>query len=95
MLRRRFFMLCKQCRTELKSGTTVCPVCKTPVPRSSPGFEYTNGVKQSLKSLVDNYGTDILNDTTKFISFLGLLRPLRNLNRILRASPKPSLPHKI
>lgn len=63
-------MLCKQCRTELKSGTTVCPVCKTPVPRSIPGFEYTNGVKQSLKSLVDNYGTDILNDTTKFISFL-------------------------
>lgn len=63
-------MLCKQCRTELKPGTTVCPVCKTPVPKGIPGFEYTNGVKQSLKSLVDNYGTDILNDTTKFISFL-------------------------
>lgn len=63
-------MLCKQCRTELKQGATVCPVCKTPVPRTIPGFEYTNGVKQSLKSLVDNYGTEILSDTTKFISFL-------------------------
>jgi len=64
------FMLCKQCRTELKPDAVVCPVCKTPVPRTIPGFEYMNGVKQSLKSLVDNYGTDILNDTTKFISFL-------------------------
>lgn len=63
-------MLCKQCRTELKPGDTVCPVCKTPVPRNIPGFEYTNGVKQSLKSLVDNYGVDILTDKTKFISFL-------------------------
>ncbi|MDY4413188.1 MAG: leucine-rich repeat domain-containing protein [Ruminococcus sp.] len=63
-------MLCKQCRTEIPAGTNMCPVCKTPVPRNIPGFEYTNGVKQSLKSLVDNYGTDILSDTTKFISFL-------------------------
>jgi len=63
-------MLCQQCRTEISPGDLICPVCKSAVPRTIPGFEYINSIKQALKNIIDNYGTDVLKDTTKFISFL-------------------------
>lgn len=68
-------MLCKNCKLELKAGETVCPNCLSAVPKENKVFENANEIKQALKSLVDSYGTDILADDRKFISFLNNYLP--------------------
>lgn len=63
-------MLCIQCHKEIKETAIECPNCGTLVPRSIPGFENMNEVKQSLRSLVTSYGNDIIKNNKKFVSFL-------------------------
>lgn len=68
-------MFCSQCRLELQQAAVECPKCGTLAPRNIAGFDYTLEVKKALKSLVDSYGSDILSDSKKFISFLNDFLP--------------------
>ncbi len=63
-------MLCERCRNELSPNADVCLKCGTPVPRNVAGFENTVEIKRALKSMMDQYGQDIIQDTNKFISLL-------------------------
>lgn len=63
-------MLCERCRNELSPNADVCLKCGTPVSRNVAGFENTVEIKRALKSMMDQYGQDIIKDTNKFISLL-------------------------
>ncbi len=63
-------MLCEKCRYELKSTDTVCPNCGTPVQENVAGFENTAAIKRALRSMIDQYGKDIIRDPFKFIALL-------------------------
>ncbi|MBO5104633.1 MAG: leucine-rich repeat domain-containing protein [Ruminococcus sp.] len=63
-------MLCERCRNELGPNADVCLKCGTPVSRNVAGFENTVDIKRALKSMMDQYGQDIIKDTNKFISLL-------------------------
>ncbi len=63
-------MLCERCRNELSPTAEVCLKCGTPVQRNVAGFENTIEIKRALKSMMEQYGDDIKQDTNKFISLL-------------------------
>ncbi len=63
-------MLCERCRNELSPNADVCLKCGTPVSRNVAGFENTIEIKRALKSMMDQYGDEIIKDANKFISLL-------------------------
>lgn len=63
-------MVCEKCRNELNPTAEVCPRCGTPVSRNVAGFENTMEIKKALKSMMEQYGQDLVSDKNKFISLL-------------------------
>ncbi|MDE5584317.1 MAG: leucine-rich repeat domain-containing protein [Ruminococcus sp.] len=63
-------MLCEKCRNELNPNAEVCARCGTPVSRNVAGFENTMEIKKALKSMMEQYGQDLIVDKNKFISLL-------------------------
>ncbi|MCM1506782.1 MAG: leucine-rich repeat domain-containing protein [Ruminococcus flavefaciens] len=63
-------MLCERCRNELSPNAEVCLKCGTPVSRNVAGFENTIEIKRALKSMMNEHGQDIIQDSNKFVSLL-------------------------
>lgn len=63
-------MRCENCQAELDANSTVCPDCGALVLQNVEGFRNTKDVERKLKSIVDQYGNDIITKDIKFIALL-------------------------
>ncbi len=80
-------MRCEKCQAHINFDSTVCPECGALVLAGVEGFENTKEVAKRLKSIVDEYGADIVKDDIKLVALINdfipefdkELRLLRNM----------------
>lgn len=63
-------MRCEKCQAQINFDSTVCPECGTLVLAGVEGFENTKEVAKRLKSIVDEYGMDIVEDDIKLVALI-------------------------
>ncbi len=63
-------MQCEFCQAELGENDVVCPECGKPVAHEIEGFENAVLIQQTLKTIIDEYGREAVEDTHRFIALL-------------------------